>query len=285
MLAYAVALDAAQPWLDVSVPAPKWFGSGEAASLSASDLDVAYHGFMSAPAWGLAGRSVGAVEAAERFQAWMLHTEQAEGTANSEGGGGTVYERPQTEGVTPETEARGETTSDPQRSPLDYRKYRLPGQVEETEGGRGCGGCLMWVVRLLGIGALVVVVVVAGVVGLNLVSPAVDPCPADSPTIPPPGLLGVALDVFLDECVSVAGEVVWLDVGELVVEMDRGEYVQRVRVRGPAEVFERVSLGGRVQVTGRIREHEDGGYVVHHGVDRGWWGNLRENLPGDVLAP
>ena len=285
MLAYAVALDAAQPWLDVSVPAPKWFGSGEAASLSASDLDVAYHGFMSAPAWGLAGRSVGAVEAAERFQAWMLHTEQAEGTANSEGGGGTVYERPQTEGVTPETEARGETTSDPQRSPLDYRKYRLPGQVEETKGGRGCGGCLMWVVRLLGIGALVVVVVVAGVVGLNLVSPAVDPCPADSPTIPTPGLLGVALDVFLDECVSVAGEVVWLDVGELVVEMDRGEYVQRVRVRGPAEVFERVSLGGRVQVTGRIREHEDGGYVVHHGVDRGWWGNLRENLPGDVLAP
>ena len=32
-------------------------------------------------------------------------------------------------------------------------------------------------------------------------------------------------------------------------------------------------------------EHEDGGYVVHHGVDRGWWRNLRENLPGDVLTP
>ena len=27
MLAYAIALDAAQPWLDVSVPAPSWFGS------------------------------------------------------------------------------------------------------------------------------------------------------------------------------------------------------------------------------------------------------------------
>ena len=92
MLAYAIALDAAKPWLDVSVPAPSWFGSGEATSLSASDLDVAYHGFMSAPAWGLADRSVGAVEAAERFQGWMLPTEQAEGTANSEGGGGTVYE-------------------------------------------------------------------------------------------------------------------------------------------------------------------------------------------------
>ena len=285
MLAYAIALDEARPWLDVSVPAPPWFGSGEAASLSASDLNVAYHGFMSAPAWGLAGRSVGAVEAAERFQAWMLHTEQAEGTANSEGGGGTVYERPQTEGVTPETEARGETTADPPSSPLDYRKYRPPGQVEEPKGGRGCGGCLMWVVRLLGIGALVVVVVVAGVVGLNLVSPAVDPCPADSPSIPPPGQLLVLLDLFLDECVSVAGEVVSHDVGELAVEMDRGEYVQRVRVRGPADVFERVSVGERVQVAGRVGEHEDGGYVVHHGVDRGWWGNFRENLPGDVLTP
>ena len=281
MLAYAIALDEARPWLDVSAPAPKWFGSGEAASLSASDLDVAYHGFMSAPAWGLAGRSVGAVEAAERFQAWMLHTEQAEGTANSEGGGGTVYERPQTEGVTPETEARGETTADPPSSPLDYRKYRPPGQVEEPKGGRGWDGCLMWVVRLLGIGALIVAVLV----GINLASPAVDPCPADSPSIPPPGQLLVLIDLFLDECVSVAGEVVSHDVGELVVELDRGEYVQRVRVRGPADVFERVSLGGRVQVTGRIREHEDGGYVVHHGVDRGWWGNLRENLPGDVLAP
>ena len=281
MLAYAIALDEARPWLDISVPAPPWFGSGEAASLSASDLDVAYHGFMSAPAWGLAGRSVGAVEAAERFQAWMLHTEQAEGTANSEGGGGTVYERPQTEGVTPETEARGETTADPPSSPLDYRKYRPPGQVEEPKGGRGWDGCLMWVVRLLGIGALIVAVLV----GINLASPAVDPCPADSPSIPPPGQLLVLIDLFLDECVSVAGEVVSHDVGELVVELDRGEYVQRVRVRGPADVFERVSLGGRVQVTGRIREHEDGGYVVHHGVDRGWWGNLRENLPGDVLAP
>ena len=298
MLAYAIALDAAQLWLDVSVPAPSWFGSGEAASLSASDLDVAYHGFMSAPAWGLAGRSNDAAEAAagphneaeqellqEVSRLAPLHTEQAEGTANSQGGGGTVYERPQTEGVTPGTEARGETAADPPSSPLDYRKYRSPGQVEEPKGGRGWGGCFMWVVRLLGIGALVVAVVVAGVVGLNLVSPAVDPCPADSPTIPPPGQLLVLLDLFLDECVSVAGEVVSHDVGELVVEMDRGEYVQRVRVRGPADVFERVSVGERVQVAGRVGEHEDGGYVIRYGVDRGWWGNLRDNLPGDVLAP
>ena len=93
------------------------------------------------------------------------------------------------------------------------------------------------------------------------------------------------LDLFVDECVSVAGAVVSRDVGELVVEIDRGEYVQWVRVRGPAEVFERVSVGERVHLAGRIGEHGDGGYVVHHGVDRGWWGNLRENLPGDVLTP
>ena len=294
MLAYAIALDEAQPWLDVSLPAPAWFGSGEPASLSASDLDVAYHGFMSAPAWGLAGRSRGAAEAAaepyseaeqelsqELSRLAPSYTEQAEGTANSQGGGGPVYERPQTEGVTPETEARGETTADPPSSPLGYRKYRSPGQAEEKKDGRGCGGCFMWVVRLLGIGALLVAVLL----GINLASPAVDPCPADSPGIPPPGLLGVALDVFLDECVSVAGEVVSHDVGELVVEVDRGEYVQWVRVRAQAEVFEQVSVGGGIRIAGRIAEHEDGGYVVLYGVDRGWWGNLRENLPGDVLTP
>ena len=64
MLAYAIALDAAQPWLDDSVSAPPWFGSGEVASLRASDLDVAYHGFMSAPEWGLSGRSEDGADAA-----------------------------------------------------------------------------------------------------------------------------------------------------------------------------------------------------------------------------
>ena len=51
------------------------------------------------------------------------------------------------------------------------------------------------------------------------------------------------------------------------------------------EVFEQVSVGGGIRIAGRIAEHEDGGYVVRYGVDRGWWGNLRENLPGDVLTP
>ena len=91
----------------------------------------------------------------------------------------------------------------------------------------------MWLIRLLGIVALVVVVVV----GINLISPAVDPCPANSPRIPPPGLLLAVFDVFRDECVSVAGEVVSHDGGELVVEVDRGEYVQWVRVNVDQRTF------------------------------------------------
>ena len=288
MLAYAVALDVAQPWLDVSVSAPLWFGSGQASSLQGPDLDAAYHGFMHSVEWYLSGRSDKATDAAswlkesEQIELGLWNTEQAEGTAKSEGGVGTAYERPQTEGVTPEAQAREGRAADAPGSPLDYRTYRPPGQVEETpKGGRGWGGCFMWAVGLLGIGALVVAVLV----GINLASPAVEPCTADSPAIPTHGQLLVVLDLFVDECVSVAGDVVSRDIGELVVEIDRGEYVQRVRVRGPADVFERVSVGERVHVAGRIGEHEDGGYVVHHGVDRGWWNNLRENLPVDVLTP
>ena len=98
MLAYAVALDVAQHWLDASVSAPPWFASGEAASLRAPDLNVAYHGFMSAPEWGLAGRSEDAAEAAaarrdraepERFQERTVYTEHAQETANRETAGET----------------------------------------------------------------------------------------------------------------------------------------------------------------------------------------------------
>ena len=60
--------------------------------------------------------------------------------------------------------------------------WRRRAQVEKPERGRG-RGCLMWVVYLLGIGALGLVVLV----GINLTSPAVDPCPTNSPDIPPPG--------------------------------------------------------------------------------------------------
>ncbi len=57
MLAYAVGLNVAQPWLDVSVSAPLWFGSGQASSLRGPDLDAAYHGFMHSVEWYLSGRS------------------------------------------------------------------------------------------------------------------------------------------------------------------------------------------------------------------------------------
>ena len=66
MLAYAIALDVAKPWLDDAVPAPPWVGATEAAFRRYLDMDVAYHGFVSAPVWGLAGRSEGAAEAAAR---------------------------------------------------------------------------------------------------------------------------------------------------------------------------------------------------------------------------
>ncbi len=271
MLAYAIALDAAEPWLDVSVPAPSWVGSGEAASLEAPDLNVAYHGFMSAPAWGLADRSEGVVEAAAGpGDAERGLLEELSRLEPSYAG--------QAEGATPETEERRETAAGPLGAPQDFWKYGSPWQVEEPKGERRCCRCFKWVLGLLGIGALVVV-------GLNLVSPAVDPCPSYSPAIPTSAQLHGLLDLYLDECVSVAGEVVSRDVGELVVAMDRGEFVQQVRVRGPADIFEQVPVGERVRVAGRVGVHEDGGHVVRFGVDRGWWGNLRENLPGDFLAP
>ena len=119
MLAYAVGLNVAQPWLDVSVSAPLWFGSGQASSLRGPDLDAAYHGFMHSVEWYLSGRSDKVADAAswlkesEQIELGLWNTEQAEGTAKSEGGVGMAYERPQTEGVTPETEARGETAADP----------------------------------------------------------------------------------------------------------------------------------------------------------------------------
>lgn len=64
MLAYAVALDAAQAWLDAEAPAPRWFGSSEATFLPEGDLDTAYFGFLHESAWGLAGRSDDAAAAA-----------------------------------------------------------------------------------------------------------------------------------------------------------------------------------------------------------------------------
>ena len=72
------------------------------------------------------------------------------------------------------------------------------------------------------------------------------------------------------------------DAAELVVEVNRGEYVQRVNVRDPSEVLEAIPLGRVLTLAGRFKVEEDGTYAVHfvpdHGSDRGWWRNLRENL-------
>ena len=132
----------------------------------------------------------------------------------------------------------------------------------------------------MGIGALVLVVMFS----LDVVPPRVKPCLLDSPQIPPPGPLSVAGDLFRDECVRVSGTVMVQDIDELLVEMNRGEYVQRVSVRGPAEVFEAISPGGVVTLAGRLKVEEDGTYAVHFepdlGSDRGWLRNLRDNLEG-----
>ncbi len=279
MLAYAIALDAAQPWLDSLVPAPPWFGSSEAAPLRASDLDVAFYDFMGSPAWELTGRPDGAAQEPEPYQPVPVYTGPDEGSTESEGGGGTAYRTLQTGAADPEPER------EPGSSPLVYQTYQPTEWVEEPTRGRGCLGCFLLAARLLALGAVVLLVVVAVVAVINLASPAVEPCPAASPPIMHHGQLFTLLDLMVDECVSVAGEVASRDVGQLMVDMDRGDYVQRVMVIGPPEVLDQFTVGGQVYVAGRIRKHEDWGYAVHHGVDRGWWGNLRENLPGDFLAP
>ena len=63
MLAYAIALDAAGPWLNDAVPAPSWFGATENPEEQDLDLDQAYHFFLSAKTWNLTGRNEGVDEA------------------------------------------------------------------------------------------------------------------------------------------------------------------------------------------------------------------------------
>ena len=253
MLAYAIALDAAQPWLDYLLPAPPWFGAGEAAPMRASELDVAFYEFMGSPAWGLAGRSDGAVPKAEaqetdRFQSVPVYTGQDEGTAQSRGDRGTTYGSPETGAADPEPEA------DNRGSPLVYQAYQPAEWVEEPTQGRGCLGRFLLAGRLLALGVVVLLVVVAVVVVTNLVSPAVEPCPADSPPIMHHGQLLTLLDLMVDECVSVAGEAASREDGQLLVVVDRGDYLQPVRVIVPPEALEPVAVGGPVRVAGRIQE-------------------------------
>ena len=147
----------------------------------------------------------------------------------------------------------------------------------------GCGGCLLWLLRQV---VLLVLMVAAVVAGVRLASPVVEPCPLDAPPIPEFEEWQTAPELYRNACVSVRGVVTGQERnGDLVVESDRGDYTLQVRLRGSGEAFDQIAVGELVFMAGRIRKHEDTGHYVHHGVDRGWWGNVREHLEGALPAP
>ncbi len=256
MLAHAVALNVAQPWLSFRDSAPPWFGSGEDSSPRGHDLDAAYHGFLHAPEWNLIGRSDDVAEAAAEH-GYEVEPELKESESQS-----------------------SQWDSLPETPRVTHQDHQARRQTGKKRGGGCFCGCIVWVVSLVVIGALAMVVLFS----LDVVSPREKPCPLDSSGIPPPGLLSAAGGLYQDECVRVRGEVVFQDMDELLVEIDRGEYVQRVSVRGPDGIFEGVSPGGELVVAGRLKVEENGSYAVHFepdsGLDRGWWRNLRENFEG-----
>ena len=280
ILPYAVAMNVAQPWLNVSDSAPPWFGSGSPSSLQGADLDAAYHGFMHAPEWYLGGRSGDAAKAAAgmgyEVELEMLGLESPDiGTSVHRESADEIHDIAR-EADSPRRSLEGA----PSPPSVGYQQYGDARVIEEPKSGGCLRRCFIWAVSLLGIGALVLVVLFS----LDVVSPRVKPCSLDSPGIPTRGQIAAVGDLFLDECVRVSGTVVFQDADELVVEMNRGEYVQRVNVRDPSEVLEAIPLGRVLTLAGRFKVEEDGTYAVHfvpdHGSDRGWWRNLRENLQG-----
>ena len=260
MLAYAVALDAARPWLCGETSAPPWFGSAGAVSLRGPDLDAAYDGFLHDSAWGLTGRSEDAEDAAAE---------------NAVGIEGELLELESLQNEDSEPTAQQETADD-----YGCQRYGVERPVEEPRSGGRPGGCLAWAVILLGVGAVGLVVLFS----LDVVSPRAKPCPLDSPGIPPPGPLSSASDLYRGECVRVSGALIDKDIDTLLLEIDRAEYVQHVIVRVPAGLFQAVPLGRQVALGGRLKMEEDRAFEVHfvpeRESDRGWWQNLRENFEG-----
>ena len=289
MLAHAVAFNVAQPWLDVAASAPPWFGSSGESSLRGAELDAAYRAFMHAPEWWLTGRSEDAAKAAAQWgyeeeirlleQLEQLDREspdavQPELTAH----GGTAD---QGEEIARELESQRESPTAQERPPsVEYQQYRSGELFEEPEGGGRLRGCLIWLVSLLVIGVVALIVLLS----LDVVSPRDKPCPLESPPIPTPAQIASARDLFRDVCVMVGGTLVSKEVDKLVLEIDRGNYVQQVIVRVPIGAFEEVSLGKRLTLGGWLKVSEGGTYEVHfvpdHGSDRGWWRNLWDNLDG-----
>lgn len=66
LLPYAIALDVAQPWLGDRVSAPEWFAADTGPNARRGNRDEAYQALLSAPEWGLEGRSEQAGELAMR---------------------------------------------------------------------------------------------------------------------------------------------------------------------------------------------------------------------------
>ena len=273
MFAYAVALDVAQPWLGPSVPAPRWF---HASYLRGADPDAAYRAFLHAPEWGLSGRMGDAARSAahdgyelelERLHLESPGTEEAEHRRLTE----------EIEAIDREMAAqRGLPPAAP--APMEGPPHSSEVEVEKKSGGGCLPGCLTSVVGLLGVGVLVMLVLFS----LDVVSPRDKPCPLTAPPIPTPAQIATVGHLLDDECVRVRGTVVSQDPGELALEVDRGEYAQRVTVLDPSDALAPIPVGRTVTLAGWLRVEEDGAYAVHfvpdRGSDREWWRNLLDNL-------
>ena len=280
MLAYAVAFNVAQPWLDVAASAPPWFGSRRESSQRGAGLDAAYRAFMHAPEWWLAGRSENTAKAAAQWgydqEIELLEQLDLESPGVGEAARGGAAD--EVEEIAHEPEAQDSPPAATAGAAAEYQPHGWEGAAEGEKGGGCLRGCLIWVVALAGIGVLVLVVLFS----LDVVSPRDKPCPLNSPPIPTPAQIATIGDLLRDECVRVRGTVVFQEASDLVLQVDRDEYVQPVRVRDPAEVLKALPPGRVITLAGRLIVEEDGTYAVHfvpdRGSDREWWRNLLENL-------
>lgn len=288
MLAYAVALDVAQPWLDPAAPAPSWFGPGEDSSPRGADLDAAYHAFMHAPEWWLTGRSDDAAKAAAQYghQEELQLLEQLEQLDREPSNSGRPSRRETAEDVeATESEPESQSHHPPHTtkgSPTktEYQPHTREVAVEEDKVGGRLRGCLLRVAGLLSIGVLVLLILFS----LDVVSPRDKPCPLNSPPIPTSAQIATIRDLIRNECVTVKGTIVSQNPGQLVIDIDRGEFPQRVNIQDPAEALQAIRSDRVVTLAGWLRVEEDGTYTVHfipdHGPDREWWRNLLENIKG-----
>ena len=294
MLPYAVALDVAQPWLNVAASAPPWFGLRGEPSVRGADLDSAYRAFVHAPEWYLTGRSSDAAKAAAEWdykeEIELLRLEDLDRLGRESPDAGKARHRETTDeiqDIARELDARQSSQEGAQSLPSSvYRPYRGDRPVEEVKSGRGLRGCLLWVVSLVVIGVAVLGVLLS----LDIISPRDKPCPLNSLTIPTAAQIAVAGDLFRDVCVKVSGAVIFQDIDELIIEMDRGDYTQQVNVHHPSGLFKTpVPPGVPIALAGWLKVEEDGTYVVHfvphHESDRGWWQNLRENIAVSDVKP